>query len=149
MEVLNQEIKADAGKPQLCLVPQQIIYDIAEVRAYGVMKYRTANSWQEVEIDRYRNAAFRHFLAYLKNPTGRDQESGIKHYKHLACNAAFICELEAMKEAICTDEIIEKHKQKTCDHEWLVNVSECSEAVAVLKCKKCGKKIKRLNEVGK
>lgn len=28
----NQVIKADYGKPQLTLVPRQIIYDIAKVR---------------------------------------------------------------------------------------------------------------------
>ena len=34
----DQTIKADAGKPRLTLVPQQIIYDIAKVREYGLAK---------------------------------------------------------------------------------------------------------------
>ena len=90
----DQSIKADAGKPHLTLVPQQILYDIAEVREYGINKYGKKESWREVEIERYRDATFRHFLAYLKNPQGVDEESGLKHIKHLACNIAFLCELE-------------------------------------------------------
>ena len=90
----NQIIKADAGKPKLTLVPRQIIYDIAEVREYGNKKYGNPESWKEVEIDRYRDAAFRHFMDYLYSPQGVDAESGIEHLKHLACNIAFLCELE-------------------------------------------------------
>ena len=93
----NQKIKADAGKPRLTLVPQQILYDVAEVREYGINKYGEKESWREVEIERYRDSAFRHFLSYLKNPQGVDEESGLKHIKHLACNVAFLCELEGQK----------------------------------------------------
>lgn len=90
----NQEAKADAGKLQLTLVPRQIIKDIAEVRMYGNAKYHDPENWKTVEKERYRDAAFRHFLAYLDDPDGVDEESGIKHLKHLACNIAFLCEME-------------------------------------------------------
>ena len=90
----DQPIKADAGKARLTLVPQQILWDIAEVRAYGLKKYGSAENWKKVEIERYKDAAFRHFLKYLRNPQGVDEESGISHLKHLACNIAFLCELE-------------------------------------------------------
>ena len=90
----NQEAKADAGKPKLSLVPRQIIYDIAEVREYGTAKYHDPDNWKRVEKERYRDAAFRHFMKYLDNPDGVDEESGISHLKHLACNIAFLCELE-------------------------------------------------------
>lgn len=91
----DQQAKADAGKPKLSLVPSQIIYDIAEVREYGNHKYCDPDNWKTVEKERYRDAAYRHFLAYLKDPDGVDEESGIKHLKHLACNIAFLCEMEA------------------------------------------------------
>ena len=91
---MNQLIKADAGKPRLTLVPRQILFDIAEVRAYGQRKYGSSENWKQVEIERYRDAAFRHFMAYLDNPQGTDAESGIEHLKHLACNIAFLCEME-------------------------------------------------------
>ena len=90
----DQSIKADAGKARLTLVPQKILWDIAEVRAYGLKKYGSAENWKKVEIERYKDAAFRHFLKYLSNPQGVDEESGISHLKHLACNIAFLCELE-------------------------------------------------------
>ena len=90
----NQNIKADAGKPQLTLVPRQIIFDIAEVRSYGLRKYGKKESWKQVEIERYRDATFRHFMAYLDDPQGVDEESGLPHLWHLACNIAFLCELE-------------------------------------------------------
>lgn len=90
----NQTAKADAGKPRLSLVPQQIIYDIAEVREYGVKKYKNPDNWKLVEIERYRDAMFRHMLAYLDNPQGVDDESGLPHLWHLATNVAFLCELE-------------------------------------------------------
>ena len=92
-----QEAKADAGKIDPTLVPRQIIWDIAEVREYGNKKYGSPDNWKEVEVKRYRAAAFRHMLAYLDDPSGVDEESGIQHYKHLACNLAFICALEGGK----------------------------------------------------
>ena len=95
----NQEAKADAGKLQLTLVPRQIIKDIAEVRMYGNRKYHDPNNWKSVEIERYRDALFRHLLDYLEEPQGVDEESGLKHLSHVACNVAFLCELEKGEEA--------------------------------------------------
>lgn len=97
MEETNQAVKADIGKPQLTLVPRQILFDIAEVRAFGVKKYGDTDNWKKVEIQRYRDAAFRHFMAYLDDPQGNDEESGLPHLAHLACNIAFLCEMEARK----------------------------------------------------
>ncbi len=90
----DQSIKADAGKLKLTLVPRKIIKDIAVIREYGVNKYGENESWRKVEVERYKDAAFRHFLAYLDNPNGTDEESGLPHLWHLACNIAFLCELE-------------------------------------------------------
>lgn len=90
----SQSAKSDAGKPKLTLVPQQIIYDIAKVREYGNEKYGDPENWRTVEPERYRDAAFRHLLAYLDDPYGVDSESGLPHLWHLACNVAFLCEME-------------------------------------------------------
>ena len=90
----KQEAKADAGKLQLTLVPRQIIREIAKIRMYGTKKYHDPEKWRRVEIERYRDAAFRHFLAYLDEPGGVDEESGLPHLSHLACNIAFLCEME-------------------------------------------------------
>lgn len=87
----DQTAKADAGKLMLSLVPSQIIRDIAEVRMYGTEKYGDPDNWKRVELQRYVDALYRHFLAFLDNPNSTDEESGIAHYKHMACNMAFIC----------------------------------------------------------
>lgn len=92
----NQAVKADFGKPQCRLVPSEIIRNIAIIREYGVKKYKDPDNWKNVEVERYQDAMYRHMLAYIDEPCGRDEESGLPHLWHLACNVAFLCEL--MKE---------------------------------------------------
>lgn len=89
----NQEAKADGGKLDLTLVPTQIIRDIAQVREYGTNKYGDPDNWKKVELERYIKALMRHTLDFLDDRGSVDQESGIPHYKHMACNMAFICQL--------------------------------------------------------
>lgn len=88
--------KADAGKPKLTLVPSQIIFDIAKIREYGNAKYPEGgkDNWKKVEPERYRDAMYRHLLKYIDDPEGVDEESRLPHLWHLACNVAFLCELE-------------------------------------------------------
>ena len=103
----DQTAKADAGKLQLTLVPRNIIRAVAVVRAYGNAKYPEGGpeNWRQVEKERYRDAMFRHLLAYLDDPTAVDPESGIPHLWHLACNCAFLCEMERyQKQAIGDDD---------------------------------------------
>lgn len=92
----DQSVKADAGKPRLSLVPRAIIWDIAAIREYGNKKYHDPENWRQVEAQRYRDAAYRHFMRYLDDPEGMDEESGLPHLWHLACNIAFLCEMEKM-----------------------------------------------------
>lgn len=75
-------------------MPRQIIFEIAKIREYGNNKYGDPENWRTVEKERYRDAAFRHFMAYLDDPNGVDEESGLPHLSHLACNIAFLCEME-------------------------------------------------------
>lgn len=93
---LMNPYKDTSGKLKLSLVPPQIIFDIAEVREYGNKKYPEGgkDNWKRVDIDDYKDALIRHTLKYLQDPKGKDEESGIEHYKHMACNIAFICEME-------------------------------------------------------
>ena len=94
----DQRAKADAGKPRLSLVPRAIIWAVARIREYGNAKYHDPDNWKTVEVERYRDAAFRHFMAYLDDPQGVDEESGLPHLWHLACNIAFLCEMEFPKD---------------------------------------------------
>ena len=97
-ELNDQNVKADAGKLQLTLVPTELIRAVARIRMYGVAKYHDPENWWKVSKERYRDAAFRHFLAYLDDPHSLDDESGLPHLWHLACNIAFLCELETFNE---------------------------------------------------
>ena len=99
----EQSIKADDGKLRLTLVPLEAIEAIATVREYGVKKYGERESWRKVDAQRYRDAAFRHWIAYLRDPKGVDDESGIKHLWHCICNLAFLVTLEMEKEDDKTD----------------------------------------------
>lgn len=92
-EAMNrQEAKADAGKPRPTLVPASLVFAVAAVRGYGTEKYGDPENWRKVEPDRYKDALYRHWLAYLKGED-KDEESGLPHLWHLATNAAFLIEL--------------------------------------------------------
>ena len=93
-EALNkQEAKADAGKPRPTLVPVSLIEAVASIREYGVAKYHDPDNWKKVEPQRYKDAAYRHWLAYIKGEK-LDPESGLPHLHHCVCNLAFLIEME-------------------------------------------------------
>lgn len=63
---------------------------VATVLAYGAQKY-CDNGWQTVEdpIARYGNACVRHLVASASGDC-YDEESGIEHLAHAACNMLFL-----------------------------------------------------------
>lgn len=93
-KTLETLIKGNEKMIDISLVPTQIINAIRQVRIYGVKKYKEPENWKNVELERYQDAMYRHLLAYIDNPKGMDEESGLPHLWHLACNVAFICELQ-------------------------------------------------------
>ena len=94
----DQSAKDDADKLRLTLVPRKIIWAIAAIRSYGTKKYGDPENWRRVKAERYRDAAYRHFMAYLDDPAGVDQESGLPHLWHLACNIAFLCDIDGIEK---------------------------------------------------
>lgn len=90
----NQEAKADAGKPRPTLVPVSLIRAVTAIREYGCQKYSDPENWRKVEPQRYKDAAYRHWLDYLEGKTV-DAESGLPTLWHLACNIAFLIEMES------------------------------------------------------
>lgn len=89
----RHEAKADAGKHRPTLVPVSLIEAVTAIREYGCAKYHDPENWRKVEPQRYRDALYRHWMAYLKGEE-RDKESGLPHLWHLACNVAFLIEME-------------------------------------------------------
>ena len=92
-DALNRPAKLDGGKPRPTLVPTALIKAVTEAREYGCKKYNDPENWKKVEPQRYRDALYRHWLAYLDGEEV-DVESGLPHLWHLACNAAFLIEME-------------------------------------------------------
>lgn len=89
-----QFAKADKGKLPISLVPMEIIRNIAAIRQYGKEKYNAPNNWVIVEKQRYIDAMWRHLIAYQEGHDV-DDESGLPHLWHAACNMAFILEMES------------------------------------------------------
>ena len=90
--------KADNGKPRLDLVPTSLIWAVGKVMTYGITKYYE-ESWRTVDPKRYKAALLRHLMLYLEEPESKDEESGLYHLSHIACNVAFLIELENIKES--------------------------------------------------
>ena len=88
-----QEAKSDAGKSRPTLVPVSLIEAVTAIREYGCQKYHDPENWRKVEPQRYRDALYRHWLAYLKGEKN-DPESGLPTLWHCACNLAFLIEME-------------------------------------------------------
>lgn len=109
---MDQKIKADAGKIRPTLVPVGLIRAVAEIREYGCRKYHDPENWKKVEKQRYKDALYRHWLAYLDGEEN-DEESGLPHLWHLACNAAFLIELEEKSDSNVKKEEIKMGKQES------------------------------------
>lgn len=134
-ETTDYHAKRDYGKAKLTLVPRRILWDIAAIREYGNDKYPEGgpDNWKAVEVDRYRDATFRHLSYYLDDPHGVDKESGFPHLWHLACNIAFLCEMEDMYLSK-NPEVVERLKKEfekgdRPQGEWInkgENLWECS-----------------------
>ena len=67
MDAFSQAIKADAGKYRPTLVPPSLVQAVAVIREYGTAKYGDSENWRQVDPQRYRDALYRHWLAYLQN----------------------------------------------------------------------------------
>ena len=93
----SQEVKQDVGKIDPCLVPTEAIIAIARVCDFGAKKYYPG-SWKLVDVERYVSAAYRHLLAMVDDLQSIDAESGLPHYMHFLCNAAFIAALLMREE---------------------------------------------------
>ena len=90
----DQKAKADNGKIRPTLTPISLVWAVAKVREFGCQKYHDPDNWRKVEMQRYKDAAYRHFLSYLENPQSVDEESNLPHLWHLACNIAFLIDME-------------------------------------------------------
>lgn len=82
-------VKADGGKLMMSLIEPQFIKGTAKVLTLGAEKYEVDN-WKKCEDrKRYEDALLRHIYDYLQG-NKRDNESGVSHLYHAACNLMFL-----------------------------------------------------------
>jgi hypothetical protein len=75
--------KYDHGKPQVHLVPDELVYGAARAFMYGAEKYSKWNWCKGLEWSRLRDACERHLRAFFAG-NDFDEESGLHHLDHLA-----------------------------------------------------------------
>lgn len=83
-------LKYDGDKPQMNLVPLSSVYAVAEVMTFGAKKY-SPDGWKSVPdaVNRYTAAMLRH-MTLLQEGEEFDEDSGLPHADHIACNALFL-----------------------------------------------------------
>jgi hypothetical protein len=89
----STEAKRDVGKPHPSYVPVELIKEVMAIREMGTAKYGSPDNWKKVSIERYHDAMLRHVLACWEDPFSVDDESGLLHLSHIACNVAFMLAL--------------------------------------------------------
>lgn len=96
-DTTDYTIKHDQNKHKLSQFPREAMEAVVEVMEYGARKYGKG-TWSRVEAQRYVDAAARHLYAMQDidengkefiNFSKVDDESGLEHLYHLACNAVY------------------------------------------------------------
>lgn len=92
----DQTAKKDNGKIEITLATPEIMEAVAVVKMFGNEKYPEGgnDNWKKVEIERYRNALFRHLFEYLREPYKLDTESNLPSLYHAAWNISTLLWLE-------------------------------------------------------
>jgi hypothetical protein len=80
--------KKSEGKYKPTLVYPSFIEHIARVREYGVNKHGHSEDWRTTPKVFHINATQRHINVYTSGEEF-DQESGLPHLAHAACNLMF------------------------------------------------------------
>ncbi len=81
--------KLDREKKQWSLLPLRALEPIVDVLMYGAKKYSPGNWMKCDDIQRYKDATARHYVAYQAGEW-EDPESKLPHLAHLGCNVVFL-----------------------------------------------------------
>lgn len=79
------------GKVRLDLVPTSLVTEVGKVLTFGANKYGD-NNWRNLMCWSKCIASLERHLVAFKNGIDFDEESGLLHLSHLACNVAFLLE---------------------------------------------------------
>lgn len=84
VNVTEQGVKHDQGKPDLSHITYELVECVARVREFGAKKY-ARNNWKKgFKYTRSCAAALRHIFKYLGGEDN-DPESGLSHIGHAIC----------------------------------------------------------------
>lgn len=95
MPLSDQDLKKDTGKPRWDLLPLNCIEGIVKVLTFGAQKYED-DGWKRLMAskdgeNRVRASLLRHYFALAEGGIEAiDEESGLPHVDHLACNVLFL-----------------------------------------------------------
>lgn len=93
LDELDQQAKADAGKPHPSYCPVELIKGVVAVREHGTAKYGDPENWRKVSADRYHESILRHVLEIWEDPFAVDPDSGLYHLQHIATNISFLLKM--------------------------------------------------------
>ena len=109
---LSGGIKHDESKRRMDLVPTSLTSAVARILEFGAKKYGD-NNWREgLKWSRVYAALQRH-LADFWDGKDVDDESGLPHLYHAACNIAFLIEFYEKRKDLDDRYKFEKHKLGT------------------------------------
>lgn len=81
--------KHDIGKPMIELIDPSFLLVLGDVLSYGAAKYEPENWRKGIPAGRLYGALQRHLIAF-QNGEDMDQESGLPHLGHAACELMFL-----------------------------------------------------------
>lgn len=92
--------KDDQTKPDMSLLPLDVLEEVAKVLTFGAKKYSRDN-WQHVPDawNRYTAAMLRHLKA-MRTGERIDPDSGLSHAAHMACSALFLVWFDMQKAEV-------------------------------------------------
>lgn len=85
----DRALRYNEGKPRLGLIPPQIIEGLGAVLTFGAKKYGDHNWKKGLSDENCLSSCLRHIMKYQRGEV-YDEESGLHHLAHAACNLAFI-----------------------------------------------------------
>lgn len=98
-EMDDQTNKADNGKILTHLLfadMPEALEAVSAVLSYGAQKYEP-RGWMKVPDEKYEDALFRHYLKWKQGEVV-DEESGLPHSAHMACNMMFLLQNDLVRD---------------------------------------------------
>lgn len=95
MKVDGSGLRDNKGKVPLELVPPSLVFAVGEVLKVGAAKYAPRNWESGMPWSTVSGCALRHFFKWLSPlHSDLDEETGLNHLWHVACNIAMLIEYD-------------------------------------------------------